>query len=371
MLTRFEVSNFKNFNDNLVLDLTETKKFKFSEECVEKGIVKKALIYGHNGTGKSNLGYAIFDILKHLTTKNINNEFYSNYLNADSKKKTVSFVYEFQFKNGKVRYCYTKEDHATLLKEKIEINNKVFAEVDREKSIKSVINAKGAESLKKNIENKHVSIVSYIKNNAFLDEGNKANKAFYEFIDFVENMLFFRSLNDGNSYMGHSVGGKEIDQDIIDHDNVKEFEVFLNKLGIKCKLDVLEIGGLKILVFVFKNKVIPFYDIASSGTRALALFYFWFQRMKEKNIKFIFIDEFDAFYHFELAKNIIEILKEQDIQIILTTHNTSLMSNELLRPDCYFLINDSKISNLSNLTVKELREAHNIEKMYKAHAFAI
>ena len=47
------------------------------------------------------------------------------------------------------------------------------------------------------------------------------------------------------------------------------------------------------------------------------------------------------------------------------------MSNELLRPDCYFLINDSKISNLSNLTVKELREAHNIEKMYKAHAFAI
>ena len=371
MLTRFEVSNFKNFNDNLVLDLTETKKFQFNEECVENGIVKKALIYGQNGTGKSNLGYAIFDILKHLTTKNVNNQFYSNYLNADSKKKTVSFVYEFKFQNGKVRYCYTKEDHATLLKEKIEINNKVFAEVDREKSTQSVINAKGAESLKKNIENKHVSIVSYIKNNAFLDEGDKTNKAFYEFIDFVENMLFFRSLDDGNSYMGHSVGGKEIDKDIIDHDNVRRFEAFLNKLGIKCKLDVLDPAGLKILVFVFENKVIPFYEIASSGTRALALFYFWFQRMEEKNIKFIFIDEFDAFYHFELAKNIIEILKEQDIQIMLTTHNTSLMSNELLRPDCYFLINHSRISNLSNLTVKELREAHNIEKMYKAHAFAI
>ncbi len=371
MLTRFEVSNFKNFNDNLILDLTETKKFKFNEECVENSIVKKALIYGQNGTGKSNLGYAIFDILKHLTTKNVNNEIYNNYLNADNGEKTVSFVYEFQFKSGKVRYCYTKEDHSTLLKEKLEINNKIFASVDREKSIESIINAKGAESLKKNIENKHVSIVSYIKNNAFLDEKNKENKAFYEFIDFVENMLFFRSLNDGNSYMGHAVGGKEIDQDIIDHGNVKEFEVFLNKLEIKCKLDVLEIGGLKILVFVFKNKVIPFYDVASSGTRALALFYFWFQRMKEKNIKFIFIDEFDAFYHFELAKNIITILKEQDIQIILTTHNTALMSNELLRPDCYFLINNSKINNLSNLTVKELREAHNIEKMYKAHAFAI
>ena len=371
MLTRFEITNFKNFEDTLVFDLTETKKFKFNEECVEDGIVKKALIYGHNGTGKSNLGYAIFDILKHLTTKNVNDEFYRNYFNANNTESTASFIYEFQFKHGKVRYYYTKEDHATLLKEKLEINDKVFAEVDREKSAKSTINAKGAESLKKDIENKHVSIVSYINNNAFLDKRNRDNKAFYEFIDFVENMLFFRSLNDGNAYMGHSVGGKEIDKDIIEHDNVKAFEDFLNRLGVNCKLDVLDVGGLKLLVFEYKNKMIPFYDAASSGTRALALFYFWFQRMQEENIKFIFIDEFDAFYHFELAQNIIKILKEQDIQVILTTHNTSLMSNELLRPDCYFLINNSKISNLSNLTVKELREAHNIEKMYKAHAFAI
>ena len=371
MLTRFEVKNFKNFENTLSFDLTKTKKFKFNEECVENGIVKKALIYGHNGTGKSNLGYAIFDILKHLTTKNVNDELYQNYLNANNNIKTASFIYEFKFNNGTVKYSYTKEDHSSLIKEKLEINNRIFAEVDREKSVKSVINAKGAESLKKDIENKHVSLVSYINNNAFLNQEDKDNKTFYEFIEFIDNMLFFRSLNDGNSYMGHSVGGKEIDKDIIEHDNVKAFENFLNRLGIKCKLDVLDPNGLKLLVFVFENKKIPFYDIASSGTRALALFYFWFQRMQKENIKFIFIDEFDAFYHFELSKNIIEILKKLDIQIIVTTHNTSLMSNELLRPDCYFLINGSKIGNLANLTDKELREAHNIEKMYKAKAFGI
>jgi AAA15 family ATPase/GTPase len=95
MLTRFEVSNFKNFNDNLVLDLTETKKFKFNEECVENSIVKKALIYGHNGTGKSNLGYAIFDIVKHLTAKNVNNEFYKHYTNADNEKKQFHLYMNF------------------------------------------------------------------------------------------------------------------------------------------------------------------------------------------------------------------------------------------------------------------------------------
>lgn len=37
-----------------------------------------------------------------------------------------------------------------------------------------------------------------------------------------------------------------------------------------------------------------FFKIASTGTRSLALFYYWYIRMK--NASFVFIDEFDAFY---------------------------------------------------------------------------
>ena len=54
----------------------------------------------------------------------------------------------------------------------------------------------------------------------------------------------------------------------------------------------------------------------------------------------------------------------------MTTHNTSIMTNDLLRPDCYFLMNGKGIKSLANCTPKELREAHNIEKMYKAGAFS-
>ena len=68
---------------------------------------------------------------------------------------------------------------------------------------------------------------------------------------------------------------------------------------------------------------------------------------------------------------IVETLKEIGVQFILTTHNTSILSNDLLRPDCYFLMNKKKIKSLSNSTDKELREAHNIEKMYKAGAFNV
>ena len=45
------------------------------------------------------------------------------------------------------------------------------------------------------------------------------------------------------------------------------------------------------------------------------------------------------------------------------------MSNDLLRPDSYFLLENNKIQAISDLTEKELRQAHNLQKMYKAGAF--
>ena len=56
---------------------------------------------------------------------------------------------------------------------------------------------------------------------------------------------------------------------------------------------------------------------------------------------------------------------------MLTTHNTSIITNDLLRPDCYFLMSKHSIRSLSKSTSKELREAHNIEKMYKAGSFDV
>ena len=83
----------------------------------------------------------------------------------------------------------------------------------------------------------------------------------------------------------------------------------------------------------------------------------------------LFIDEFDAYYHHDLSKIIVKELKQTCAQVVLTTHNTSIMTNDLLRPDCYFVMTDELIKPLCNLTSKELRQAHNLEKMYKAGVF--
>lgn len=45
------------------------------------------------------------------------------------------------------------------------------------------------------------------------------------------------------------------------------------------------------------------------------------------------------------------------------------MSNDLPRPDSYFLLENNSIKAISDLTGKELRQAHNLQKMYKMGAF--
>ena len=92
-------------------------------------------------------------------------------------------------------------------------------------------------------------------------------------------------------------------------------------------------------------------------------FFYWYKHIK--GISFLFIDEFDAFYHYELAENIVKLLRDKiPVQAILTSHNTSLMANRLMRPDCYFILTENKIVSLSKVTDRELRQGHNLEKLY-------
>ena len=81
MLAKIEISNFKNFKENFVFDLSNTSSFSFNQECIKNKVINKAIVYGHNGSGKSNLGFAIFDLISHITDKKTEPSYYKNYLN--------------------------------------------------------------------------------------------------------------------------------------------------------------------------------------------------------------------------------------------------------------------------------------------------
>ncbi|MBJ9205755.1 ATP-binding protein [Citrobacter sp. FDAARGOS_156] len=372
MIYGFEVEGFKGFSDKLVFDLTQRKNYEFNQDCIFDGVVKKSLVYGKNGIGKSNLGLALFDIVAHLTEFNINDGMYNNYINAMNDSGIARFKYDFKFGDDIVTYTYGKRSIKELVYEELFINKKLVAKFDRVIDSNAYFSLSGTESLNTALAESKISIINYIKNNAVLNDSVEKN-LFTKFIRFVDKMLYFRSL-DSNNYLGLEMGRHLITPDIVERGNVDDFERFLNEAGVVCKLCVMKTQGNDGIVedigFDFGNKKIPFYGIASTGTKSLALFYYWLQRFKDDEcVSFIFVDEFDAFYHHSLSMLIVREMKKAGAQVVITTHNTNVMTNELLRPDCYFIMDEKGVTPIYEKTDKELREAHNIEKMYKAGTF--
>lgn len=369
MIAKFEVKNFKNFNEWFSFDLTDTKQYAFKPECVNNGIVSKALVYGPNGVGKSNLGFAMLDITLHLKDRHSISKSYENYLPVGSEKEIAEFKYHLVFEEDEVIYEYGKSDWDELVYESLTINNELVLYYDRRSDDQlATIKLKGTETLKNDMGESKISLITYVKNSSILDE-NKQNELFRLFLKQVDGILFFRLLQDYRS-IGFESSYKTLNEYLIKDGDIDDLQNFLEKAGIVCKLELVESEDKPQIMFVSNGKKVPFAKIASTGTASLCNFYFWLKQLESNpSISFIYIDEFDAFYHHELSKLVVNSLSQLPAQIVLTTHNTSIMSNDILRPDCYFLMGPERIETLANRTPKELRSAHNIEKMYRAGAF--
>ena len=365
MLCEFRVKGFKNFAEEIRFDLTNVKNYEFNTDAIRNNIVNTCLIYGENGSGKTNLTYAIFDIIINLTDKERNLSNYRNYLNLDKAKlSSAVFYYKFIFDDIYLEYSYTKSASQAILDEKLQIDGNLVADYNHLDG-NGKVTLEGTETLNIDLNEKSISFIKYIHNNAVLVD-NKVNNVFKSWMDFVDNMLLFSSL-EKNLYQGFQIGNGSIAEGIIELNKVKEFENFLRKVGIDYKLVVKDNEDGRIICVDFNGRFVNLFSIASRGTSSYALFFYWLQYLDK--VSLVCIDEFDAFYHNDLAKTVVQELVKIKCQAILTTHNTSIMNNDLLRPDCFFKVENNKITAFADKTDKVLRKAHNIEKMYRAGAF--
>lgn len=103
------------------------------------------------------------------------------------------------------------------------------------------------------------------------------------------------------------------------------------------------------------------------------LLFYWMKRLD--GASFVFVDDFDASYHPELAEFVYRKFKAlgrgDRIQCVLTTHRSRFLSNRMNRPDCCYVVTPEGISSLPGLTTREIREGNDVEQLYLSNAFGV
>lgn len=357
MLKKFTVSNYKNFKDEISLDFSKIGEYSFNMDCLSM-----RLIYGRNATGKTNFGRALID-LKTLLYGMFRNDENSVLINADSQKDTAKFIYEFQFGSDEVIYKYSRFENRNLCDEELYINGEAIFKCDFKNSKfdfqgLSIISAETVNTNrylnKDEMDNEYVLpfLRWLINNTTFSDDS-----VLIQLFEYVRKMDL---ITVGNDLL---YSNRDFREDLKNPVYLQSFEDFLNLMGIECKLVLQELPDGQVELYFSQNKLVPFYSIASNGTLALTSLY---QKIVS-NCSLIYIDDFAAFYHYEMAEKLISFFKTKypKCQFIMTSHNTNLMTNKIMRPDCLFILSSKgTLTALCDATERELREGYNLEKMY-------
>lgn len=381
MLKKFTLKNYKNFKNELVLDLDKVAGYKFNTDCIKNDTISKSIIYGRNATGKTNLGRAIGDIVDTviggIRLYNFSKE---KIANADSDDKIVTFKYEFQFDDKNVIYFYKRNQFDDLEYESLYVDQEQIYEISFEQEAFSVVALDKIEAQTIQID-KYLGLIKSKNEKGEIDEEegeqipflrylltNGAivpNSVLYKLEEYVKKMRFYSVVQQGN-FMRRSKMVVSFTDYLGEREHLKHFENFLNAMGVECELITYKSIDGHFELFFHHKTPIPFYENASSGTLALTNFYMRYVAIN-RDPSFIYMDEFDAFYHYEMSERLVKYFKEKypETQVLMTTHNTNLMSNHLMRPDCVFILSrDGKITALCDATERELREGHNLEKLY-------
>lgn len=338
MLIKFSVKNFKSF-DHIEFDLFSNEKSNLT------------LIYGKTGVGKTNLHNAFFDILnnigvsrnKEVKNKTLNKN--SSIQNFNSINKETEFSYIFKLDKSVIEYIYIKDINKNIIAEKI-IKNRIV--VLEENYLNIYCNGKSKVFENLSIENNEKEELLEIKNyiSQMLDNN-------------VSIPLHLKQQCNKNNFITL----------------VKDIQLYINEFKFSHPI-IIENDEF---YFKINENKIPFSSIASKTENKLLdwlLFIFTIKNNPSLNKSLIFIDDFDYSLtnEFTTSRVIINELKKLNNKIILITNNLELMNQDSLPIDSYYLLQknshgETTIKNLSKLTEKEIKLAHNVKKLYKAGIF--
>lgn len=367
----------KNINSIKVCEIDFTKgNYKFGEENILENLVNPLVIYGYNGSGKSSLMnaiqqfiYLMISPLESLSPFIVNNFLYDEYLgNKDENLIKGSILLCFEIESKKYDYFLETSRNNYISNEYLSVNGKNYFENKKGEYIyqgkKYIPDNKGisplvpflrvlasSEIVDPTIQTIHTYIKSFTHINvSFINRGG-----------FVTSSLF----NNTNTY------------DLLVAKSPKVREIF-KKYGTFPVYSVVKddrflpngfVQSQYNLILEDKNfkKKLPF-SMISTGMQNQSVLLSLILSMPKHSV--VFIDEVDIALHPSTLKSFLEIIREREIQVVLTLHNTYAM--QFLRPDQIYFSKWSKgFSTYFRLSkiYPNIREVNNIEKMYLSTLF--
>jgi AAA15 family ATPase/GTPase len=414
MLLKFSVENYLSFKDLSTLSMIGVKSFKEHLDIntfeVDKiRVLKTAVLYGNNASGKSNfleamsfMKAAVINSFRDALMDNTERKFPLEKFILNTKTELEPSFFEISFIQNNTKYRYGFEiDYNRIVSEwlfhtttkevylfkrenqKIEINKSAFKEgLGKETNAReNVLFLTLIAQLNGKISNE---IIEWFKNfnhiNGIHDRGHKrytidklkSDKTFLNwvlhFIKYLEISSLSTSEEDVNEIDLETLRNKEKDEEIIN--------LFTSMQKIQAKQPKRD----QLITFHRKfdeNNILvdtvpfKFDNQESEGTKKLLyLLGPWYDTLR--NGKILLIDELDSRLHSNLTQRLVEFFhkfNKKNAQLIFAVHDISILNRNTFRRDQIWFIEKnqfgaSELNSLADFRTEKVRNKSAFDKNY-------
>lgn len=403
MLIEYSVENFRSISEKTTFSMLPSKERKKAENLIRVDgvsgvtkLLKSAVIFGANASGKTNQIRAL-DLMQFIVrmSRNFNKgdkiPYFPFILNSEYAEKPTTFSLNFIIDETEYRYSFSYNADEIISEELVYFKGK------SEKTI-FIRNQNNLQAYQDDDEQQ--GLFRHTGNNVlFLSKANNEYKPFGPaFKWFNENLNYLDSIMDiGDRYTINYMNRSQDNKDkIINLLNFADFDIHDISGTIKTlkRTDIPDI----VIQFIEKDtkKPLPdgaimtselksvhtrddgyqitntFSEFESAGTQIFFNLLGLFLDAFENHQRVLIIDEFDTRLHPDLITYIFRLFHSNKInrmnsQLIVTTHNTRLLSADIFRREQIWFTEKKKNTrntDLYSLFDYEKRLDRSIEKNY-------
>ena len=397
MLLNFKVKNFRSIKDEVILDLQATKDKTSEEQAVfEVGkiaFLKSAAIYGPNASGKSNILKAFMAfrrmVLESMLRSNMNIDLPNEYfkLNSETENKPSFFEMKFLIDNKVYLYGFeiNKEKVCAEWLKQEKGNKKLFVRTEQEiKSNRNYFQEATAAVKKQTAErvlflsvlaanNGELSnrIVKFIQKMNLISGTQRGNTLNFSFGQFLNNPKMSERIKEFILKADFGIVDIRASQKMVSTEQIKNIPDKFKEILFKEDSKIAE-RNLKFLHKKYnvnekeiRSEPLDFFAEESDGTQQMFALSAPFIDTLE-NGKVLFVDEIDSSLHPFLCQYLISLFNSKEkntknAQLIFTTHDVSLLKEELLRRDQIYFTEKNKEGATELFSLSDISERKGVD----------